>query len=118
MDERRIGDYFVVAGLPDQPEPLGDFSRDGAHLKATFNQAPITDVTVIFPSLGEDIPPDFHMIDTTPTGKKRMLCCSVKHHILNSCLCSVCSIFWHSLEVRLMEILVTVQLIFVFGSSI
>ncbi|XP_023718394.1 DENN domain-containing protein Crag isoform X4 [Cryptotermes secundus] len=68
MDERRVADYFVVAGLPDQPEPLGDLSRDGAHLKATFNQAPITDVTVIFPGLGEDIPPGYHMIDTTPTG--------------------------------------------------
>ncbi|PSN49786.1 hypothetical protein C0J52_01385 [Blattella germanica] len=55
MDERRVGDYFVVAGLPDQPEPLGDFSRDGAHLKATHNQAPITDVTVIFPGFDADL---------------------------------------------------------------
>lgn len=69
MDERRVADYFVVAGLPDDPEPLGDFSRDGAHLKAPFNQAPITDVTVIFPTLGEDVPPGYHMIETTPTGK-------------------------------------------------
>ncbi|KDR07911.1 C-myc promoter-binding protein [Zootermopsis nevadensis] len=68
MDERRVGDYFVVAGLLDEPEPLGDFSRDGAYLKATFNQAPITDVAVIFPSLGEEIPPDYYMIETTPTG--------------------------------------------------
>jgi hypothetical protein len=85
MDERRVADYFVVAGLPDQPEPLGDLSRDGAHLKATFNQAPITDVTVIFPGLGEDIPPGYHMIDTTPTGKKCTYYCSVEHHISNSC---------------------------------
>lgn len=70
MDERRVGDYFVVAGLLDEPEPLGDFSRDGAYLKATFNQAPITDVAVIFPSLGEEIPPDYYMIETTPTGEK------------------------------------------------
>jgi hypothetical protein len=69
MDERRVADYFVVAGLPDHPEPLGDFSREGTHLKATFNQPPITDVTVIFPSLGEDIPPGYYIIDTTPTGK-------------------------------------------------
>jgi hypothetical protein len=82
MDERRVGDYFVVAGLLDQPDPLGDFSRDGAHLKATFNQAPITDVTVIFPSLGEDIPPGYHMIDTTPTGKKCLQRSSFKYHVL------------------------------------
>jgi hypothetical protein len=69
MDERRVADYFVVAGLPDHPEPLGDFSRDGAHLKAPFNQAPITDVTVIFPTLGEDVPPGDSIIDFTPTGK-------------------------------------------------
>jgi len=69
MDERRVADYFVVAGLPDHPEPLGDFSRDGAYLKAPFNQAPITDVTVIFPSLGEEVPPGFYIIETTPTGK-------------------------------------------------
>jgi hypothetical protein len=69
MDERRVADYFVVAGLPDHPEPFGDFSRDGAHLKAPFNQAPITDVTVIFPTLGEDVPPGYYIIETTPTGK-------------------------------------------------
>jgi hypothetical protein len=69
MDERRVADYFVVAGLPDNPEPFGDFSRDGAHLKAPFNQAPITDVTVIFPNLGEVAPPGYYMIETTPTGK-------------------------------------------------
>ncbi|XP_069704600.1 DENN domain-containing protein Crag [Periplaneta americana] len=68
MDERRVGDYFVVAGLPDQPEPLGDFSRDGTHLKTTHNQAPITDIAVIFPGMGEDIPLGYYLIETTPTG--------------------------------------------------
>jgi hypothetical protein len=91
MDERHVGDYFVVAGLPDEPEPLGDFSRDGAYLKATFNQAPITDVTVIFPSLGEDIPPGYYMIETTPTGNKCLQNPSFTFIVLNSHLCSVCS---------------------------
>mgnify|MGYP000232809394 CR=1 FL=1 len=69
MDERRVGDYFVVAGLPEQPEPLGEFSQDGTHLKATHNQAPITDVTVFFPGLGEEAPEDFTVIESTPTGE-------------------------------------------------
>ncbi|XP_046401074.1 DENN domain-containing protein Crag isoform X3 [Ischnura elegans] len=69
MDERRVADYFVVAGLPkENPQPLDDFSRDGAHLKPTHNQAPITDVTVIFRSLGERCPPGFTCIETTPSG--------------------------------------------------
>ena len=68
-----MGDYFVVAGLPDQPEPLGDFSRDGAHLKATHNQAPITDVAVFFPGLGEDVPEGFIVIETTPSGEYMFL---------------------------------------------
>ncbi|XP_071449879.1 DENN domain-containing protein Crag isoform X2 [Hetaerina americana] len=70
MDERRVADYFVVAGLPkENPQPLDDFSRDGAHLKPTHNQAPITDVTVIFRSLGERCPQGFTCIDTTPSGQ-------------------------------------------------
>ncbi|XP_063215906.1 DENN domain-containing protein Crag isoform X2 [Bacillus rossius redtenbacheri] len=68
MDERRVADYFVVAGLPEQAELLDDFTRDGVHLKISHNQAPITDVTVIFRGLGEEPPPGYTIIESTPTG--------------------------------------------------
>ena len=69
MDERRVADYFVVAGLPDNPEPVSEISRDSAcHFKLGHNQAPITDVAVIFPTLGEAPPDGYTKIDSTPTG--------------------------------------------------
>nr|CAD7392907.1 unnamed protein product [Timema cristinae] len=80
MDERRVADYFVVAGLPDQPELQEDFSCDGVHLKPTHNQAPITDVTVVFPGLGEEPPPEFTVIESTPTG----YCADLNHGSLRS----------------------------------
>lgn len=42
MDERRVADYFVVAGLPEQPEVLDD--SDSGHLKGYSTKAPITDI--------------------------------------------------------------------------
>lgn len=37
-DESRVADYFVVAGLPDEPEPLAD-SIDKPHLKSSLRYA-------------------------------------------------------------------------------
>ena len=68
MEEKQIADYFVVAGLTDQSMPLEDFSFDGHQLKSTHDQDPITDITVIIPSLGETIPNGFTCIEFTPTG--------------------------------------------------
>lgn len=42
MDERRVADYFVVAGLPEKPELLDD--SDSGHLKGYNSKAPITDI--------------------------------------------------------------------------
>lgn len=42
MDERRVADYFVVAGLPEIPEVLDD--SDSGHLKGYCTKAPITDI--------------------------------------------------------------------------
>lgn len=42
MDERRVADYFVVAGLPEVPEILDD--SDSGHLKGYSTKAPITDI--------------------------------------------------------------------------
>lgn len=33
-----------------------------------YSLAPITDVTVIFPTLGERCPPGWEVLDETPTG--------------------------------------------------
>lgn len=69
MEEKRVADYFVVAGLPDNPELLDDsiFSESG-HFKSSLSSAPITDIAVLFPTLGEKIPEGFVLLDATPTG--------------------------------------------------
>ncbi|KAL3866790.1 hypothetical protein ACJMK2_044059 [Sinanodonta woodiana] len=67
MDERRVADYFVVAGLPEDPLPLEEFSNEAA-IKPTYKQDPITDVTVINKSLGEKVPKGFICLERTPTG--------------------------------------------------
>ena len=55
MDEKRIVDYFVVAGLPDNPEPVEEFSDENV-LKSDYKQDPITDIAIIIRSLGETAP--------------------------------------------------------------
>lgn len=42
MDDRRVADYFVIAGLPENPELLDD--SDSGHLKGYSCKAPITDI--------------------------------------------------------------------------
>ncbi|KAG5889364.1 hypothetical protein JTB14_009157 [Gonioctena quinquepunctata] len=69
MEDRRVADYFVVAGLPDDPEPLDETTlSEGGNLKASHGQAPVIDISVIFPSLGEVKPDDYEVITKTPTG--------------------------------------------------
>ncbi|RXG68575.1 hypothetical protein Avbf_01318, partial [Armadillidium vulgare] len=54
MDDRRVAEYFVVAGLPPKnPDILAEFSCDGATLKSTHSLPPVTDVGVVNRSLGE-----------------------------------------------------------------
>ena len=76
MDEKRVSDYFVVAGLPETTrQPFEDCftGRDGsASPPALFNSSPsldpITDITVIIRSAGEQVPPSWYCIETTPSG--------------------------------------------------
>ncbi|XP_059479083.1 C-myc promoter-binding protein isoform X2 [Neocloeon triangulifer] len=68
MEERRVADYFVVAGLPENPVEIGEFNQEGTCLKPTHSLPPITDVTVIFHSLGESVPPGYTCITLTPSG--------------------------------------------------
>ncbi|KAJ8974256.1 hypothetical protein NQ317_008263 [Molorchus minor] len=54
MDDRRVADYFVVAGLPEIPEPLDDATlSEGGNLKNGRGQPPITDLAVAFPYIWE-----------------------------------------------------------------
>ncbi|CAH0718266.1 unnamed protein product, partial [Brenthis ino] len=84
MDERRVADYFVVAGLPEQPEMLDD--SDSGHLKGYSTKAPITDIGVIFPGLGEKVPNGYEMLEMTPTG----LPADLNHGSMRSPECFLC----------------------------
>lgn len=65
----RVADYFVVAGLTDVSKPLEEeiHFNDACH-KVAKPKEPITDVSVIIKSLGEEVPRDYTCIDVTPTG--------------------------------------------------
>jgi len=74
MDEyagNRVADYFVIAGLPPDPDNqriLDDTSLE-VNLKPSHNQEPITDITVIFPGLGENVPDYYQLLESTPSGQ-------------------------------------------------
>ena len=73
MDDgsKRIADYFVIASLPDHKRQVLD-DRNGSSSPTTTaypeKVEPITDVTVIVRSAGEQVPPAWYCIETTPTG--------------------------------------------------
>ncbi|XP_031424878.1 C-myc promoter-binding protein-like isoform X3 [Clupea harengus] len=65
----RVADYFVVAGLTDPSKPQDEELRfDDVCHKTARPKAPITDVTVVMRSLGEEVPPGYVCVETTPTG--------------------------------------------------
>ncbi|CAH1637282.1 unnamed protein product [Spodoptera littoralis] len=84
MDERKVADYFVIAGLPEKPELLDDC--DSGHLKGYSTKAPITDIGVIFPGLEETVPDGFEVLETTPTG----LPADLNHGSMRSPECYLC----------------------------
>lgn len=87
MDERKVADYFVVAGLPNDPEPIDDIAlSDVGLLKPSHSQAPITDIGIIFPSLEETVPSGYEIITHTPTG----LSADLNHGSLRSIECYIC----------------------------
>ncbi len=68
--DRRVADYFVIAGLPKEPDRLqllDEYSLE-VNLKPSAYQDPITDITVIFPAMGENVPDYYQLIDMTPTN--------------------------------------------------
>ncbi|XP_039988337.1 C-myc promoter-binding protein isoform X2 [Xiphias gladius] len=65
----RVADYFVVAGLKDSSKPLEEeLHLDDAGPKSVKPKAPITDVAVVIRSLGEEVPPGFTCLESTPSG--------------------------------------------------
>lgn len=69
MDERRVADYFVVAGMPNNPKLLQEnIFNDSSHLRTASFVPPITDIGVFFPTLGEKVPPDYEILKCTPSG--------------------------------------------------
>uniref|UniRef100_A0A182PR40 UDENN domain-containing protein n=1 Tax=Anopheles epiroticus TaxID=199890 RepID=A0A182PR40_9DIPT len=69
MEERRVADYFVVAGMAEDPKLLKEnIFNDSSHLRSTNSIDPITDIGVYFPSLGEKIPADYEILENTPSG--------------------------------------------------
>lgn len=69
MDEKRVADYFVVAGMGPDPQLLQDnIFNDSGHLKVADSPAPITDIGVFFPGLGENCPPGYQVLEQTPSG--------------------------------------------------
>ena len=71
MDDRcksqRVADYFVVAGLGPAKRLATDVDGFG-DVDQTDVVEPITDVTVIFKSLGDKPPPGFECLSNTPAG--------------------------------------------------
>ncbi|XP_034490572.1 DENN domain-containing protein Crag isoform X2 [Drosophila innubila] len=69
MEEKRIADYFVVAGMPEQPQLLQEnIFNDSGRLRAANTIEPITDIGVYFPLLGEQLPDGYELLEHTPTG--------------------------------------------------
>lgn len=65
----RVADYFVVAGLTDSSKPLEEeLHFDDVGPKSVKPNAPITDVAVVIRSLGEEVPPGFTCVESTPSG--------------------------------------------------
>ncbi|XP_042907048.1 DENN domain-containing protein 4C-like [Parasteatoda tepidariorum] len=68
MEDKRVADYFVVAGFLDNALPLEEFSRGGNSLKSTQFLLPITDVAIIKHSQGGTVSNGYTCIECTPLG--------------------------------------------------
>ena len=78
MEDRKICDYFVIAGLPNaskrvkqknEHNSIIDQQQSPQHATRNRNElAPITDITIINVSFDEEVPDDYTCIEKTPTG--------------------------------------------------
>ncbi|KRY54094.1 C-myc promoter-binding protein [Trichinella britovi] len=85
QDSRRIFEYFLVGGLPENPVELTPGAQECGY-RDNVTLAPITDIAVIYPSLQETIPDGFECVETTPTGHPADL----NHGSLRSPSCYLC----------------------------
>lgn len=79
MEDRKICDYFVIAGLPSAPKRFKQKCNSGPpddqrnqspqhqNNQATNELAPITDITIIISTLDEKVPDGYTCIEKTPT---------------------------------------------------
>lgn len=75
MEDRRICDYFVIAGLPNaskrtkqRRDPANDQQSPQHNDQETNELAPITDIAIIITTLDEDVPEGYFCINKTPSG--------------------------------------------------
>ena len=69
MEEKRVADYFVVAGMPENPQLLQEnIFNDSGQLRSANCVDPITDIGVYFPALGELVPENHEILEYTPSG--------------------------------------------------
>lgn len=59
-DQRRVFEYFIVAGLPDSPSSENEIisnssDNEGQTQMQQDSVAPITDICIIFTGLGETV---------------------------------------------------------------
>lgn len=66
-DTRRLFEYYATVGLEDNAEDLTPSAQE-CGCRNAVPLAPITDICVIFPGLGETIPEGFECIESTPLG--------------------------------------------------
>ncbi|KAI1733001.1 DENN (AEX-3) domain-containing protein [Ditylenchus destructor] len=66
-DGRRLYEYFIVAGLTDSADELAPIAHDSVG-SVSESVAPITDICIIFPGMGESIPEGYECVETTPSG--------------------------------------------------
>ncbi|KAK6747295.1 hypothetical protein RB195_000479 [Necator americanus] len=67
-DDRRLFEHFVIAGLSQEAPQQAAPSTQEFGYRNSSPLAPITDICVIFPSLGETAPEGYEIIETTQLG--------------------------------------------------
>lgn len=67
MDDQRVADYFIVAGLEKNAAPLKITDESEAFVRKDIKD-PITDLAVIDRTLDEPVPDGYSCVESTPTG--------------------------------------------------
>ena len=68
MEDQKVVDYFIVAGLEENPTPLSVTDETEAFGVRKAVQDPITDLVVINRTAAEEVPEGYTGVEQTPTG--------------------------------------------------